>query len=217
MGAGSNKLLLELGGQSIIRRTVQVFAGLEGIDQIIVVASEQDLSKITIELNCLRPGVIRYVIGGRERQDSVFNALESLSANPPETVLVHDGARPLLSASLVERVLEGLKDSPAIVPALPVNDTLFRKTKEGTRLVLRDDLYRVQTPQGFRWEGLWKAHQAARKAGRRATDDAQLMELAGIEPLLIPGEEENIKLTCYGDLRLAQAMWTILEKGNAEA
>ena len=138
------------------------------------------------------------VAGGATRQESVRAGLEALAPHAPDLVLVHDAARPCVPAGTVEAVIGALAIAAGAIPAVPVADTLKRGV--GGRIagtVPRDGLFRAQTPQGFRFATLLALHRAA-PAG--ATDDAGILEAAGEIVALVPGAEENIKLTYPEDL-----------------
>jgi len=145
------------------------------------------------------------VVGGATRQDSVRAGLEALASHAPDIVLVHDAARPLIPEGTIPALLTALETAPGAIPAVPVADTLKRVT--GTAIaatVPREGLYRAQTPQGFRFAALLAAHQAGIAS---ATDDASLLEAAGATVVIVPGAEDNIKLTFPEDLlRLERAM-----------
>lgn len=150
------------------------------------------------------------VLGGETRQDSVRLGLEALAANPPDFVLIHDAARPLVSGALITRVCSALaKGAHAAVPLVPVADTLRKKRADGWTLVSRDDLYRAQTPQGFRFAPILDAHR--RHRGDPATDDMALAERAGIPIEAVPGEERNFKVTTADDFGMAEPL---LDKGD---
>jgi 2-C-methyl-D-erythritol 4-phosphate cytidylyltransferase/2-C-methyl-D-erythritol 2,4-cyclodiphosphate synthase len=142
--------------------------------------------------------------GGAERQDSVRAGLEALASHAPDLVLVHDGARPFIPPGTIEAVIAALADYEGAIPALPVSDTLKRGENgviSGT--VSRENLFRAQTPQGFRFPTLLRLHRDS--AGLAATDDAALLEAAGLSVALTPGSEQNIKLTVTADFaRLEQ-------------
>ena len=143
-------------------------------------------------------GALPTVAGGTTRQESVLRGLEALAAHGPDVVLVHDAARPVVPAGTVEALLAALRDVPGAIPAVPVADTLKRGA--GGRVagtVPREGLFRAQTPQGFRFDVLLAAH---RQAGPGATDDAALLEAAGHSVALVPGSEDNIKLTYPEDM-----------------
>jgi 2-C-methyl-D-erythritol 4-phosphate cytidylyltransferase/2-C-methyl-D-erythritol 2,4-cyclodiphosphate synthase len=142
------------------------------------------------------------VAGGSKRQDSVRLGLESLEGLNPSLVLVHDGARPFLDPGLVDRVLAALDQAPAAIPALKVIDTV--KRGEGgviAATVDRANLWRAQTPQGFRYKEILKAHRGV--IGEDLPDDAAVAERAGMAVRLIEGSEDNIKVTTPEDLARA--------------
>ena len=144
-------------------------------------------------------------LGGAARQDSVRLGLESLSASPPDLVLIHDGVRPLVEPPVIDRVIAGLADHAAVLPALPVTDTLKRVEAglvQGT--VERAGLYRAQTPQGFVYELILAAHRAA--AGAELTDDTAVAEAAGIVVAIVEGAESNLKITDAADLARAERL-----------
>ncbi len=145
------------------------------------------------------------VPGGATRQDSVRAGLEALVPHAPDVVLVHDAARPVVPPGMVRAVLAALEAHPGAIPALPVADTLKRAVGGVIHeTVPRDGLFRAQTPQGFRFPALLAAH---RSGVRGATDDAALLEAIGATVALVPGHEDNVKLTYPEDLvRLERAM-----------
>jgi len=143
------------------------------------------------------------VPGGAERQDSVRAGLEALAIHNPDIVLVHDAARPNICAGITENVLMALATHEGAIPAVPVSDTL-KRGESGiiVETVARAGLFRAQTPQGFRFDTLLRLHRAA-AGSQAATDDAALLEAAGLTVALTPGAEQNIKLTLPEDfLRL---------------
>ncbi len=143
------------------------------------------------------------VPGGAERQDSVRAGLEALAPYAPDLVLVHDGARPNLDAATIVELIAALAEHDGAIPAVPVADTL-KLVRDGLvgATVPRDGLHRAQTPQAFRFATLLGLHRAAgdRAAGPGATDDAALLEQAGLRVRLVLGHEDNIKLTYPEDL-----------------
>jgi len=145
------------------------------------------------------------VPGGATRQDSVLAGLQALAPHTPDIVLVHDAARPLIPTGTIPALLAALRDHPGAIPGQPVADTL-KRVDSGViaATVPRDGLVRAQTPQAFRFDALLAAHRAG-IAG--ATDDAALLEAAGGTVAIVPGSEDNIKLTYPEDLlRLERAM-----------
>ncbi len=143
------------------------------------------------------------VPGGATRQESVRAGLEALAPLAPELVLVHDAARPIVPAGTVSALRAALENAPGAIPAVAVADTLKRSDGAGqiAATVPREGLFRAQTPQGFRFADLLRLHRAS--AGGGATDDAALFEVAGLAVALIPGSEDNIKITLPEDLARA--------------
>ena len=194
------KQYLDLGGQPVLRRSLSAFASHPGVDAVraVIHADDGDLyARAAQGLELLPP-----VPGGATRQDSVRLGLESLADAGPATVLIHDAARPFVDHGVISRVLEALEEAPAAIPAVAVADTL----KRGRHGVIEDtverrDLWRAQTPQGFRYPEILEAHR--RFAGRQLTDDAAVAENAGLAVALVPGSEENLKVTTGEDLHRA--------------
>lgn len=207
MGAEGNKLFLTLGGQSVLSRTLQqVQAGAPACPVMVVYRpGERDLIRSAVREAGLQPDGILLTEGGAERQDSVRQALAAMPADW-DRVFIHDGARPILRADLMARLVQGLDRAPAVIPTLPVTDTV--KQVDGAGYVLqtldRSQLCRVQTPQAFQVAPLRAWHAKAQAEGRAVTDDAALMEAYGERVLTVPGDPYNIKVTVPADLPLAE-------------
>ncbi len=183
-------------GKPVIRHSVETFARL-GIAPIVVVIPE---GAETVTSQCLE-GIegVRLVTGGETRQGSVLRGLSALENSPPDLVLIHDAARPVVPDEVVYRLLQALTESPAAIPVLPVADSILTATDgrmEGA--VDRDRLRRVQTPQAFRFGDILAAHRRWADAPN-AGDDAQVAKAAGIEVALVEGDEALHKLTYSGD------------------
>jgi 2-C-methyl-D-erythritol 4-phosphate cytidylyltransferase/2-C-methyl-D-erythritol 2,4-cyclodiphosphate synthase len=144
------------------------------------------------------------ILGGATRQESVRLGLEALAADPPERVLIHDAARPF-PGEAVQRVIAALDHTPGAIAAVPVSDTLKRGV-DGTATAGPDraNLWRAQTPQGFRFADILAAHRAA--AGLDLTDDAAVAERAGLKVALVEGSEDNFKVTHPADFARAEAL-----------
>jgi 2-C-methyl-D-erythritol 4-phosphate cytidylyltransferase/2-C-methyl-D-erythritol 2,4-cyclodiphosphate synthase len=200
-GGGLPKQYLELDGRTILARAIQPFLDHPRIGRarVVVAADQQDLCRAaTAGLDLLAP-----VVGGESRQASVLAGLESLAAERPDLVLVHDAARPLVTRDLIDRVLAALEEADAVLPGLAVVDSL--RMVEGGRVtgeVPRDGLVRAQTPQGFRFQAVLEAHR--RHAGDPAvTDDVELVRRDGGRVVWVEGEEDNLKVTHPSDLAIA--------------
>jgi 2-C-methyl-D-erythritol 4-phosphate cytidylyltransferase/2-C-methyl-D-erythritol 2,4-cyclodiphosphate synthase len=203
LGAAVAQAVPALAGRPLLRHCAERLALHPRIDAVRVVlgAGQTDrYERATTGLELLPP-----VEGGATRQDSVRLGLESLAEVGPELVLIHDAARPLLSAALVDRVLDALETAEAALPVLPVTDTLKRNEPGGLASSGPDraTLARAQTPQGFRFAAVLQAHRAAHAAGTSYTDDAAVAEAAGLAVACVPGEERNLKVTVPDDLALA--------------
>ena len=201
--AGLPKQYAGLAGRPVLRRATEAFVRHPRVDAVRVVIGAGDepaYRDATAGLDLLPP-----VQGGRSRQATVRLGLESLAELAPERVLIHDAARPLVSAELIERVWQALDAQAAALPALPVVDSLRRVA--GTRVTgeaPRDGLVQAQTPQGFHYPAILAAHRAA-AARDDFTDDGAVAAAAGIEVAWVEGERGNLKLTLPGDLDAAEA------------
>ena len=216
--SGENKVFAPLSGLPLLRRTVAAFDAHAGIDGVIVVTGASDVARCRDTLAGLSK-VMAIVAGGATRQESVMVGLFALGAGADDIVLVHDGARPLVTADIISRCIVGVETHGSAVAALPVTDTLKRADASGQEPahtiahdVPRDDLWAVQTPQAFRFQTLLNAHVAARSATFTGTDDASLVQRLGDVPVrLALGSAENIKVTHPEDLALAEAILTARE------
>jgi 2-C-methyl-D-erythritol 4-phosphate cytidylyltransferase/2-C-methyl-D-erythritol 2,4-cyclodiphosphate synthase len=207
-GGDRPKQYLPLAGKPLLRHCLERFCRHPGIDGVRTVVHPDDAALYVAAADGLE--LLDPVPGGATRQESVRLGLESLAERSPELVLIHDGVRPLPAPAVIERVLQGLRAHAAVLPALPVTDTLKRGhdgTVAGT--LDRTGLYRAQTPQGFVYEAILQAHR--RFAGAAMTDDAALAEAHGLAVALVPGDEDNVKITEPADLvraeRLLAASW----------
>ena len=194
-----------LRGEVLLRRTLRAFCGHAAIGKVVVAIHPDDAQTFA---EAAAGFDVRAVHGGAQRQDSVRLGLEALAADNPDLVLIHDGARPMVSAALIARVIAGLGTADGVIPAVAVADTLKRIDGNTiTATVPRDNLVRVQTPQGFRFPAILAAHKSL--AGEALTDDAAVMERAGKKLITVPGDDSNIKVTTMDDL--AQLSATLSE------
>ena len=212
MGLTENKVLLKVGGEPGLLHLIKLFSSISSVQRLIVLVKKDQFTRVNKILSPLNFPGFTLLEGGAERQDSVRIGLEYLKDEPPDWVLIHDGARPLVTPDLVQRVLQGLQEYSSVVPALPITDTVRKRSGTATQVIPRDGLYQVQTPQGFHWTPLWEAHQTAFKTGFVGTDDAQLLENTGISTHLVPGEFSNIKLTVAKDALLAEVFFRLRQE-----
>ncbi len=194
-GAGTPKQWRDLAGRSVLARSLAAFAAF---DRVLVVLHPDDMARGLAEFG----GRVTLVAGGESRSQSVRNALELLDGSGISHVLIHDGARPLVSGALIARVLTALDGAAAAAPALAVTDALWRGDAgrvSGT--VSREGLFRAQTPQGFHFDAILAAHRAFPEGG---ADDVELARRAGLEVAIVSGEEDNLKLTYAQDFARAE-------------
>lgn len=186
------------GGASSLARSVGAFRAFPACTHIVVVAAAEHEGLARAQAG----DGVTVVPGGATRQASVRAGLEALQGVGPSHVLIHDAARPLVSAELIARVAGAVDAEHGAVPAVPVTDTLLKGTGVVEGTVDRDGLARAQTPQGFPFAPLLAAHRAAVDG---ATDDAGLAAAAGLTVRLVEGDPMNIKLTEAGDFTVAAA------------
>lgn len=150
---------------------------------------------------------VRLVVGGETRQRSVKLALDESNPAHQDVVLVHDAARALIPVPVIRRVVDAVvAGADAVLPGVPVSDSLRRATPIGTEPVERADLWHVQTPQGFRASTLVEAHEWAAAQGVEVTDDASAAELIGASVVIVAGDREALKITDAFDLRVANEL-----------
>ena len=186
----------KLGRDSALARSIRAFAGFS---RIIVTVAPQDMDRALAEI----AGPVVLVAGGETRSASIRAALETLEGSDITHVLIHDGARPLVSDAVIRGVVDALRaGAQAAAPALPVSDALWRaEGGQVTATASREGLFRAQTPQGFALAPILAAHRAFREG---AADDVELALRAGLAVSVTPGDEDNLKLTWPGDFARAE-------------
>ncbi len=205
---GTDKQLIELSGMPVLQHTLAVFEKTTVISGIVLVASPEKFGDGDIVLK-KKWGINKLyamVPGGNMRQQSVMNGLLAVPFSCA-TVLIHDGARPLVTVGEIEAVVSAAREYGAATLAVPVKDTVKQADVQGfvERTPDRERLWLTQTPQGFSFPLLMEAH---RKAGdsANATDDASLVEIMGHRVKLVPGSYRNIKITTPEDIYIAEAL-----------
>lgn len=201
-GGGWPKQFRSVGGVAVIARAVDALTAHAAIDSVVLVigAGQDTLAR---EALAGRP-VAALVTGGETRRESVRRGLSHvLATGGAARVLIHDAARPFLPAAVIDRLLAALDDAPGAIPALPVVDTLARANDTLHDVVPREGLFRVQTPQAFRFDAIWAAHEQW-DALEEATDDAQMLRALGHDVLLVEGDSMLDKLTLPADFTLAE-------------
>jgi 2-C-methyl-D-erythritol 4-phosphate cytidylyltransferase len=202
---GVDKIFAQIAGEPILDRVVSVFEQCNAIDRIVIVLSEPNLvrgKQLVVQAGFLK--VIDVCSGGKLRQESVAAGLSQLK--DCHWVVIHDGARPLVTVALIEAGLEAAEESGAAVAAVPVTDTI--KIAGDDRFVQgtppRQSLWAIQTPQVFRSDIITQAY---RKTKVEVTDDASLVERLGYKVKLFMGSYDNMKITMANDLALAEIIW----------
>lgn len=208
--AGSGpKQYAALGASCVLAEAMRPFLSSPLVHHVLVVIHRDDTTDYAAAVAGLdHAKLLDAATGGATRQHSVRAGLDAVSGMSPARVLIHDAARPFLTADTIERVVAALAANPAAIPAVPLADTLKRAGPNGTvaATVDRAGLWRAQTPQGFRYSDIVAAHAAAAAAGRfDFTDDAAIAEWCGLAVQIVPGTISNIKLTTAEDMRMAQA------------
>ncbi|HEY8662826.1 MAG TPA: 2-C-methyl-D-erythritol 4-phosphate cytidylyltransferase [Propionibacteriaceae bacterium] len=201
LGGEVPKAVQPLAGRPLVSWSVAALAA-GGVTEVVVVVGD-GLQDVFAEALADAPIPWRLVVGGVTRQESVARGIAALPEG--EVVLVHDAARPLVPAEVVRGVVEAVRSgAPAVIPVVPMSDTIRQVGDAGSVVVDRSGLCAVQTPQGFARGVLVSAHAAA--AGSDYTDDAAVCEASGYEVVLVPGSREALKITEPYDLAVAEAI-----------
>lgn len=198
-----------LGGTPVLRRTLDALRASPALSLVQVVIRPEDRADYEAAVSGLPAdgmSLLSPIPGGATRQGSVLCGLEALVEHTPDLVLIHDAARPFVEPELIARVLAALEHWEGAIPALPVADTLKRENSHGliAGTIERNGVWRAQTPQGFRFPTILRAHRAAAAAEANLTDDAAVAEGQGIGVGLVEGSERNLKLTTAEDLEMAE-------------
>jgi 2-C-methyl-D-erythritol 4-phosphate cytidylyltransferase/2-C-methyl-D-erythritol 2,4-cyclodiphosphate synthase len=209
LGGGIRKQYLTLSGVPVLVRALAVFQKSPIIDEIILAVPEEDLGFVRRQLveshNLTK--IVSIVAGGRERQDSVKNALSAIE-DFCDIVVVSDGVRPFITEDMVEKATRAAAKYGAACIGVKVKDTLKEANERGVirGTLPREGLWHAQTPQAFQYDLLRRAYAAAEKDGFYGTDDASLVERIGAEVMMIEGASLNVKITTPDDLILADAI-----------
>jgi len=206
-----DKLFAPLAGRPLIAHTLIAFEVCRLIDTVVLVLTEENLERACRLVDAAGFDKVAVICpGGPRRQDSVRLGLEALGEC--RWVVVHDGARPLVTAALIEAGLAAAAETGAAIAAVPLADTLKEAADDGLvrRTLDRRNLWAAQTPQVFDYELLREAH---RQADGEVTDDAALVEALGRRVKVFPGSARNLKVTTPADLALAQALLAEVGEG----
>ncbi|AFL87069.1 2-C-methyl-D-erythritol 4-phosphate cytidylyltransferase [Terriglobus roseus DSM 18391] len=206
----SAKQFLSLGGVPILIHSVRAFADKANVATVTLAVRASEAEHVAQQLTQYGfADKVRVVTGGETRQDSVAAALRSLQAEPGDIVLVHDAVRPLIDAPTIERTIDAIAKHGAAIVGVGAVDTIKQvdRTADGaiiTATIPRERIVQAQTPQGAHYADLVRAFDEAEADSFAGTDEASLLERAGINVAVVPGSPANLKITQPGDLELAE-------------
>ena len=207
LGSAKPKQMLDIGGGSMLQHSLKAFLAHPRISDVILVLPQGAAAVAVSGVDPARLQAMRAVTGGERRQDSVANAFDQVAASS-DVVLIHDAARPFVSAALIDRTIDAAMTHGAAIAAVQSRDTVKRVERQAAGDVIvdtipREGVYLAQTPQGFRREVL-AAAVAAGRSGVDATDEAMLAERAGYQVHVVDGDPGNVKITTAEDLEAAR-------------
>jgi 2-C-methyl-D-erythritol 4-phosphate cytidylyltransferase len=202
LGTELPKQYLPLSGACALRRSIERFLMVPGIDMIRAVIHPGDQAHYDVAVKALGdPRLLPPAFGGPTRAATTLNGLLSLEEEPPDRVLIHDAARPFVSSEVILRVMQALESHDGAFAGLPIVDAVWRTTNNTAQAsVPRDGLWRAQTPQGFDFKKILAAHQLG---NTDAADDVAIAHAAGMAVAAVRGSEENYKITVASDLERA--------------
>ncbi|UCF94717.1 MAG: 2-C-methyl-D-erythritol 4-phosphate cytidylyltransferase [Desulfobacterales bacterium] len=205
------KQYLTINGRPILSHTLSAFDTCQPVDKIYLVIPREDFG--FCEQNIVGPMRLKkelaLVVGGAERQDSVYNGLLAIDAEINSTVVIHDGVRPFIRPELIEQCIRGVEESGACILGVPILETVKNIDSDGyiDKTIARENLWHAQTPQAFHYGLIRQAHEMARRESFGGTDDAVLVERLGTRVKMIDGSVLNVKITTREDLALARALF----------
>jgi 2-C-methyl-D-erythritol 4-phosphate cytidylyltransferase len=207
---GAAKQFLTIGGVPVLVHCLRAFAEVPRVAEVLVAVRATEMERVSALIaRYSLDGKVRVVEGGENRQGSVANALAALQADDDDVVLVHDAVRPLVDAATIERTIDAIEKHGAAIVGLPAVDTIkqVEKTADGalvTSTIPRERVVMAQTPQGAKFGLLVRAFEEAINDEFAGTDEASVLERAGIEVWVVAGSARNFKITQPGDLELAE-------------
>jgi 2-C-methyl-D-erythritol 4-phosphate cytidylyltransferase len=208
-----SKQFKELGGVPILVHTLRKFAATPGVHEMIVALRRDEIGGFRAQVEQEYPEILgkrfQIVEGGEHRQDSVWNALGAAAADAEDIILVHDAVRPFVTPEIISHVIAAAQKHGAAIAGWPAVDTIkqVERTADGALIkatIPRAGVVMAQTPQGFRYHILKKAFDEARAEGFVGTDEASLIERAGLPVEVVLGAPRNIKITTPADMELAE-------------
>jgi 2-C-methyl-D-erythritol 4-phosphate cytidylyltransferase len=210
MAGPQPKQFLALNGLPILIHSLRAFAAVKRVTAIYVAVRKPEIERVQAQIAEYGfTSRVQVVEGGDNRQQSVSNALAALPAEPDDIVLVHDAVRPLIDVATIDRTIDAVAEFGAAIVGLPAVDTIkqVERTAHGalvTSTIPREFIVLAQTPQGFRYGLLQRAFAEATADGFIGTDEASVVERAGLPVAVVHGSQVNLKITQQGDLELAE-------------
>lgn len=196
---------LKPGNKEVAAYSINKFQTLKEVSSIVIACEAKYVSKLKqiVKSNKLNK-VADVVEGGKTRQDSVYNALKTITCGKNDRIIIHDAVRPFISRKKIKELIKVSKKADAVIPALKINDTIKKVSPKGYSegTIPRDNIWRVQTPQVFEYGVLMKSFEKAYKSRFNGTDEASIVEHAGYKVKVIEGETTNIKITTKEDLQV---------------
>lgn len=196
----TNKLLEIVHSKEIIKHTVDSFLEVNEIDEIVICANVSIIENLNIIFNGIEK--VKIIEGGKTRQESVYNGLSALKNC--DFVLIHDGARPMVSSDIIKNAIDMVQEKKALTVATKTIDTI-KRVDENLKIIKtidRNSLYNTQTPQAFEYNLIKNAHEKLQ--GKNFTDDASMLEYLGHDVYVLENDSKNIKITTQNDLSIAK-------------
>ena len=215
MNLDINKQYIKLDKKEMIAHTIDVFYNHKNIDEIVVcIKEEEEYFFVNEIINKYHFENIKIAYGGEERQDSIYNGLQKVDKNC-DIVLIHDGARPFVSHSIIDESIKVAQEKQAAVVGVPVRDTI-KVVEDGIvkHSPKRSTLWSAQTPQTFKYDLIMRAYEEAYKHNYYGTDDAMLVEHLGQSVSMVMGSYENIKITNPEDINVAEQILELRKKSK---
>lgn len=203
-GLKTPKQFYKLNGKEILIHTLNRFNSIKRIKSIFVSTRNEYVIKISLLVKKHRLSKVgNVVVGGKHRQDSVYNALKELNCKPDDVIIVHDAVRPFVSANLIDKMMDESVKYDCVIPGIPITNTIKKTNKKSIVIntIPRENLWSIQTPQFFKYNKLIKAFEYAKANKLIGTDEAALMEYAGFKVKVVEGEIANVKITTRKDVK----------------
>lgn len=203
-GSKTPKQYLKIDGKEILALTIEKFHSIKIVDEIYIAAQADNFERIKKIISKNNFTKVKSIVeGGETRQASVFNALNVITAEKNDIIMIHDAVRPFLSKKLILSLIQECRKCGGVIPGIKISDTVKRTDEKGfiQKTLSRENLWMVQTPQMFRYDIIKNSFIKAIKKNFIGTDEASVVEFAGYPVKIIPGEKTNIKITHKEDLK----------------